>query len=1024
MRLTILASLLGLAYAALAPSVEEPRTHTIKLNGHTFTLPVGFTVELAAGHDLVPRPITADFDDQGRLYVADSSGSNEKVAAQLEKLPHRILRLTGTKGSGTFDKVKIFAERMMFPEGTLWHDGALYVAAPPSIWKLTETKSGVERQEWFQGKTLTGCANDLHGPYLGPDGWIYWAKGAFAEQTYQRPDGKPFVTKASHLFRCQPDGSGLEPIMTGGMDNPVDVAFLPNGERFFTTTFLQHPAGGLRDGILHAVYGGLHGKVHNVLDGHPWTAPTVMPVLSHLGAAAPCGLTRYEGSAFGAEFRDNLFACQFNLRKVSRHILTQQGAGYISRDEDFLVSDNLDFHPTDVIEDADGSLLVIDTGGWYKLCCPTSQLDKPDILGGIYRVRKKDAPKIDDPRGLNLDWTAPAKYLDDPRPAVRRRALVALRKQDEAALPALRKALLGNEEQRRNALWALHGIQDRGARKLVREALKDTDPGVRQVALHGVSLWRDRAAAPLLPPLLAGTDPLNQRLAAECLGRIGDPAAVPHLLTAAANAPDRERQHAICYALIEIGATAEIERVGLTRDNPATLRTALVALDNIPGYKLAAQHVLKHLGTKDAALRENLLWIAGRHPEWGPDLAGYLREQLAGTANRADLQRLLTRFAKSEAIQTLIAEKLRAKPTKETRALLLASMADSGLKEPPETWTAALAELLTLSDPDTLAEVIQTIPAFTIPRLKSGKLHPPLLAIAENPRQPEPLRLAAFAALPGGAIEVSPPLLDLARKYLAPDQPLRERSLAVTACSQARLSNEQLLVLADSLRTVGPLEVDRLLEAFARSTDARVGLAALAALEKSETFGGLRIDMLRPRLAKYPANVQQKAETLYARINADAAKQKEKLDTFLAAHKDGDIRRGQAVFHSPRAACAACHALGYLGGKTGPDLTRIGAIRSERDLLESILFPSASLVRSYEPVLVTTRAGKTFNGLILRETPDEIELATGPTQKVRLARGDIEELAPSRTSVMPGGLDQVLTPQELADLLAFLKSRK
>ncbi len=60
---------------------------------------------------------------------------------------------------------------MMFPEGTMWHDGSLYVAAPPSIWKLTDTDGdGVadERAEWFQGKTLTGCANDLHGPYARP----------------------------------------------------------------------------------------------------------------------------------------------------------------------------------------------------------------------------------------------------------------------------------------------------------------------------------------------------------------------------------------------------------------------------------------------------------------------------------------------------------------------------------------------------------------------------------------------------------------------------------------------------------------------------------------------------------------------------------------------------------------------------------------------------------------------------------------------------------------------------------------
>ena len=365
----------------------------VTVDDHTFKIPDGFLIERIGGPPLVDRPITAAFDGEGRLYVADSSGSNDNVKKQLAEKPHRIVRLEDSNGDGKFDKRTIFADRMMFPEGTMWHDGSLYVAAPPSIWKLTDTNGdGVadQRIEWFAGKTLTGCANDLHGPYLGLDGWIYWCKGAFAEQTYVRPGKSPFVTRAAHIFRCRPDGTGIEPVMTGGMDNPVDVVFTPGGERIFTTTFLVNPGGGERDGLIHAIYGGIYGKVHDQIfdSSHRWTGPEVMPVLLHMGPAAPCGLTRYESNAFGNAYEDNLFACYFNLHKVSRHVLVPRGATFTTKDEDFVTSSNLDFHPTDVLEDADGSLVIVDTGGWYKLCCPTSQLQKPDVLGAIYRVRR------------------------------------------------------------------------------------------------------------------------------------------------------------------------------------------------------------------------------------------------------------------------------------------------------------------------------------------------------------------------------------------------------------------------------------------------------------------------------------------------------------------------------------------------------------------------------------------------------------------------------------------------------------
>ena len=80
-------------------------------------VPAGFSIEIAAGPPLVERPIVASFDDEGRLYVAESSGSNDPVQKQLEKKPHRIVRLEDTDGDGKFDKRTVFADHMMFPEG-------------------------------------------------------------------------------------------------------------------------------------------------------------------------------------------------------------------------------------------------------------------------------------------------------------------------------------------------------------------------------------------------------------------------------------------------------------------------------------------------------------------------------------------------------------------------------------------------------------------------------------------------------------------------------------------------------------------------------------------------------------------------------------------------------------------------------------------------------------------------------------------------------------------------------------------
>jgi len=208
----VLAAMLLLASRTASLSADESRADStdttlappimVRAGTRDFEIPAGYSLELVSAPELVQRPIVADLDDRGRLYVADSSGSNDDVQTQLRTLPHRIVRLDDEDGDGRFDTSTVFADKMMFPEGVLWHAGSVFVSAPPVIWKLTDTDGdGVcdRRETWFDGRTLTGCTNDLHGPYLGPDGWIYWCKGAFAEQTYDR-GGRP-TTRSKWRFR-------------------------------------------------------------------------------------------------------------------------------------------------------------------------------------------------------------------------------------------------------------------------------------------------------------------------------------------------------------------------------------------------------------------------------------------------------------------------------------------------------------------------------------------------------------------------------------------------------------------------------------------------------------------------------------------------------------------------------------------------------------------------------------------------------------------------------------------------------
>ena len=1030
---------LAVAAALVVGSLAATHARQPAGPGPILRVPAGFSIERIAGPPLVNRPIVADFDDEGRLYVADSSGSNDKVDKQAAERPHRIVRLEDTDGDGRFDTSIVFADRMMLPEGAMWFDGSLYVAAPPSIWKLTDTDGdGVadQREEWFQGRTLTGCANDLHGPYLGPDGWIYWTKGAFAEQQYERPGKPPLITRASHILRRRPGSSAIEVVMTGGMDNPVEVAFTPAGERILTATFVEHPQLGRRDGLLHAVYGGVYGKPHAVLDGHPRTGD-LLPVLADLGPAVPAGLTRYASRVFGDGFRDNFFAAMFNLRKVTRHILEPSGATFSSRNSDFVVSDDRDFHPTDVIADADGSLLVIDTGPWYKLCCPTSQLAKPEVLGGIYRVRRTGAPRIQDSRGRALPWTrmtaaATAARLDDTRPAVQDRAIRALAALERDAIPVLAQVSSASTsvDARRNAMWALTRIDAPGAREAVRAAIEDRDETVRQAALHSAGLWRDAGALPRVTEALKSGTPAVRRGAAEALGRIGNPSAVPDLLAAAAAPLDRILEHSVVYALIEIGDPAST-RAGLHAASSRASRAALIALDQMDNGALAPDPVIALLDSPDSISKDTAWWIAAHHAEWGSALAGFFDARLgsSGTspAELDELQQKLAQFGDHPGVQALIGsivERAASSPERLTALRAMSTVVRTRVKVLPAGWVAPLVRVLESDADDVAAQALSVVRAVPPAKNATAALSEALLRVSRSSGRPLEIRLSALDAVPGGLPRVEPDLFALLQSGLDPGQPPSVRAAAAGVIEKSGLDQLQLVALAPALQNAGPLDLPRLLRAFDRPGDDASGFALLAALRQAKSRSSVRADVLGPLLAKYPDAVQKQGEALLTSFTADAANQVRRLEALLPAVQGGNITRGQAVFNGPKAGCYACHAIGYMGGRIGPDLTRIGQVRSERDLLEAIVFPSASFARGYEPIVVRTRSGAVHLGVLRNnELADEVVVATD-RDEIRIPRREIADMEPGTVSLMPQGFDELLTRQELADLLAFLKTTR
>ncbi|MCC5939347.1 MAG: HEAT repeat domain-containing protein [Lunatimonas sp.] len=985
-----------------------------------YTLTEGFEVTEAVLPGLLSYPMFASFDDSGNLFVFESSGHTDGTQEILDRPDFRILLLRDLDGDGVFDHRTVYADSLPFPMGGTFFQGSLYVTAVPDLLKFTDTDGdGVaeEKEVLLSGWKLNHNAAILSGPFMGPDGWLYMAdaRRGFEITT---DEGKQLSGKGARIWRCLPDGSRLESFSGGGFDNAVELAFTPSGEVFGTMTYFVDPQGGYRDALMHWVEGGVFPKPNPVIeeDGLVLTGD-LMPVMSKMARVSPSGLMRYEGDFWGEGFEGNLFHAQFNTGRIVRSVVAETGASFASNDTYFLESKAADFHPTDVLQDADGSLLVVNTGGWFIAGCPLSRTAKPDIHGGIFRIRKKGTQPVSDPYGNEQAWDQLAtpslvEALSVPGPFVRKRAQEAILQQGIAAAPHLLAQLTthSDAEVRTQLVFLLYRL---GVLEGLEVAAKDPSASVRSAyaRVAGLAPWTPAQAT--LVGLLEDASLSVVRQAATALGRLGREGVSAALLSVLERSEDRYVRHAVIFSLWQLGKVPVLREA--LRHAQAGVRTgALIALEQVPQAALTQPELLAFLESEAEEDRKAGRWVLGRHADWSALALPLFRQ--ATSDGLAELQVLFRIFSGQEVFQRGFEQVLTGSKEDEMRQRYLELLQGASVRPFPERWKPILGQWMQTGSPALRSRTLDFVLIGSLTGMEGY-----LLDMAD-PKSPLSLRVRALQALAReGYRPPAEELRDLMDGLLQEAEG-KEMTQAIQLLGSLELDEASLLYLSDAiLPRLEDRYVPYMLPMFEGQVSKQLGGSLLAFLVSKPTLmDKLSEDQVAQLFSGDLPGLGDQVAGLLSQIRRQREERLARLHDLEERLIPGDVLAGRNVFYG-EAGCGDCHAVSGEGAVFGPDLSNIGEIRSRHDLLEAVVYPSASFAREYESVEVRTASGA-WLGIIKGRDAGELVLEIGPGVFRRISEESILEIRESEQSLMPAGWEELLTVGQISDLMAFLES--
>jgi putative heme-binding domain-containing protein len=969
--------------------------HTAQEEQRMFHLPPGFRIQLVASEPDIVKPINMKFDSAGRLYVTQSY---EYPFPHPEGAKGRdtIRRIVDTNGDGIPDKVSVFAGGLSIPIGVTPIPGGVLGYSIPNLYRFPD-KNGDGVADSSEIAYSGFGHRDTHGMVNGLnywlDGWVYCCHGYSNTSTIRGTDGSTITMTSGNTFRVRIDGSHVDQFSFGQV-NPFGMTFDPRGDMFTADCHSRPGMLVLRGGCYQSF-----GRPHDGLG----FAPEIMT--HEHGSTGIAGIVYYTGGPFPSEYRDTIFLGNPVTGIINHDRITTHGSTHFGVElPDFLTCDDLWFRPVDLQLATDGSIYVADFYnciiGHYEV--PLTHPLRDKTRGRIWRISyvgkepSAAAPKMVDLSRAPLDELIAALSSENlPTRTFATHELVD--RIGKPAIPAVREVTekSGSATARAHSIWVLLRLGAFDSYIMERLA-RDPNPLVRSHAAKAIAdLSRWQPNAELLRRMLNDSDPFVRRAAADAIGlhpefenifplldlwRATDPAdtmlihvtriALRNTLQIATGLEWQDRQH----------ASADVQ--GRLIDVCMGIHTPV-----------AAGMVLAFLSAN-------------------PNVTPRVTDSLAYIANTIEVSRmpevdrlaLVYRGKGLELEGTILASVLRASR-------------ERGVLIPDElkAWADTVDDaLLDKSESQLVRQGIELA--------AEARLHSAIPKLAKLIDGKRLARLHGPAASALVLIDAKSALPVIEAAVRNAETPLEVRCDIVDALRQT--NDPAIRAVLVSLLQVAPARLaTSVVDALVRN---REGAAALIeAVEKGQCSPQFLADpTLRARLQ---ATAGPQLESRAAKLLEGLPKIDERIAKAIAARAAAFAKaslnadRGVAVFQKN---CAACHQIAGKGNRVGPQLDGAGNRGVER-LLEDVLDPNRNVDVNFRATILALDDGQVVNGIIVREEGPVVVLVDNKGTEQRIAKSKIEQRTQTRLSPMPANVSDLLSPQELNDLLAYLlKQRK